>query len=344
MRLKPSQLSQLLAACFKAREPSLITGKPGIGKTKIVEQACAIANANLILSHPVTADPTDAKGLPWMAEDHKSAQFLPFGDLYQAMTATSLTVWFLDDLGQAQPATQASFMQLLLAREINGHKIPDCVVFVAATNRRVDRAGVTGILEPVKSRFATIIELETDVDDWGTWALNQPNFKPELVAFIRFRPELLCQFTPTADLTNCPLPRTWEKANKILNMDLPAAIEGPALAGAVGEAAAIELQAFLTMYRQLPSIDGILLDPDAQDIPESPNVLFAVTTGLAMKANEQNFSRIARYAQRLLDAGHGEFAALLLRDITRRLPGLQQTPDFVKLVAGELGQLISGAV
>ncbi len=75
------------------------------------------------------------------------------------MTATKLTACFIDDLGQATPAVQAAAMQLILARTLNGHRVSDHVVFIAATNRRTDRAGVSGILEPVKSRFATLVEL-----------------------------------------------------------------------------------------------------------------------------------------------------------------------------------------
>jgi hypothetical protein len=57
-------------------------------------------------------------------------------------------------------------MQLILARRVNSFTLPDCVSFVAASNRRQDKAGVTGILEPVKSRFATILEVSPDLDDW----------------------------------------------------------------------------------------------------------------------------------------------------------------------------------
>ncbi len=340
--MKPSQLATFLARTIAAKLPVLITGAPGIGKSDIVAQATEAAGAHLLLSHPAVADPTDAKGLPWISKDGQSATFLPFGELAQALRATEPTVWFLDDLGQAQPAVQASFMQLLLARRVNGHKLPEHIVFIAATNRRTDRAGVTGILEPVKSRFAAIVELEADLDDWCQWAFTQPHMPPELVAFLRFRPELLCKFTPSADLTNSPLPRTWSHVGKILELGLPAAIESQALAGAVGEGPAVELQSFLRMFRELPSIDAILLDPDAQDIPDSPAVLYAVVTGLARKANEQNYGRVARYAERLADDAHGEFAALLLRDVSRQFPELNNTPEFVRLMSGPLGQLVSG--
>jgi hypothetical protein len=252
--------------------------------------------------------------------------------------------WFMDDLGQAPPAVQASYMPWLLARRCGDHCLPEHVTIIAATNRRTDRAGVSGVLEPVKSRFAAIVELEPDLDEWCTWALNQSNIPPELVAFLRFRRELLCQFTPSADLINCPLPRTWAAAGRLLGLKLPAEVEAAALAGAVGEGAAVELMGFLQMFRQLPNIDGILADPNAQAIPTQTAVLYAVSTALASRANEKNFSRVARYTERLVEAGHGEFAAMLLRDSCRRAPAVMTTPTFVRLSAGELGQLIGGGV
>ena len=340
--MRPTHLSHFLAQAIAARLPVLITGAPGIGKSDLVAQAAQAAGADLILSHPAVADPTDAKGLPWVSPDKKSATFLPFGELAQAIKATTSTVWFLDDLGQAPASVQASFMQLLLARRVNGHALPDCVSFVAATNRRTDRAGVTGILEPVKSRFVSIVELEPNLDDWCQWAFSA-GMPPELVAFLRFRPDLLCAFAPSADLTNCPLPRTWAHVGKLLALGLPQAIQHAALTGAVGEGAAVEFGAFLRLYLELPAIDGILLDPDASEIPKMPATLYAVATALGTRSTVQNFGRIARYAQRLVDAQHGEFAALLVRDCARREKGIMQTTAFVKLMSGPgLGELVSG--
>ena len=79
----------------------------------------------------------------------------------------------MDDLGQAPPAVQAAAMQLILARRINGSLVSDEVCFVAATNRKNDKAGVARILEPVKSRFAAIVELTPCVEEWATWAADR---------------------------------------------------------------------------------------------------------------------------------------------------------------------------
>lgn len=338
--MKPSQLATLLSTTIDHQLPVLIVGGPGIGKTSIVGQACVAADADLIVAHPAVEDPTDSKGLPWISDDRLSATFVPFGETKRVLESTRPTVWFWDDLGQAPAAVQASRMPWLLNRGVNGHRLPDHVTIIAATNRRTDRAGVTGVLEPVKSRFSTIVELEPDLDEWCQWALMQPWMPPELVAFLRFKPDELYRFVPSADLINCPLPRTWENAARLLSAGLPRDVEAKALAGAVGAAAATQLMAFIQMYRQLPNIDGLLLDPDSQAIPKEMGVLYAVATALAHRATPENFARVARYVERLVDAGRGEFAVLLVRDASRRNTAVMQTPAFVRLATGDLHELI----
>lgn len=344
INLRPKQASELVSNFLSAGIPVLLTGAPGVGKSSIVESSARAVGYEVILSHPVVSDPTDAKGLPWPGKDGESATFLPFGDLARAIKATQPTVWFLDDLGQASPAVQASYMQLLLARQVNGHRLPDCVTFVAATNRRTDRAGVSGILTPVLSRFGAVIGIKPTVDDWCEWALSA-NMPPALISFIRFRPDLLHVFESpkTDDMENFPCPRTWEYAGKAVNMALPDELEFAALAGAVGEGAAIELKAFLSMVRsKLPNPDSIILDPDNAPIPEKPDMLYAITTALAKKATDTNCGGIFRYAERLFDDGKSEFAVLMVKDVNRLCPAVLDTPDWTRLCISPLGKSYLG--
>ena len=171
--MKPSQLIQFLSSAIQARLPILITGAPGVGKTSISEQVAHLTDSDFVVSHPVVEDPTDAKGLPWPDKAGKTATFLPFGELARVLNAKKQTIWMINDLGQATPAVQASYMQWILARRVNNHVLSEHVSIIAATNRRTDRAGVQGLLEPVKSRFASIVSLETDLDDWCEWACEE---------------------------------------------------------------------------------------------------------------------------------------------------------------------------
>lgn len=339
--MRPSELETLLESAIGARAPVLITGAPGIGKSEIVHQAATRAGYDMLLSHPVVSDPTDFKGLPWVSDDKTYATFLPFGDFNFALKATKPTVWFLDDLGQAPPSVQAACMQLLLARRVNGHALPECITFVAATNRRTDGAGVTGMLEPVKSRFATIVELKPQVDDWTKWAMAN-GIPTALIAFIRYRPDLLSKFEKNQDMVNSPCPRTWYNAARIEALGLPSAVETIAMGGAVGAGAAAEYLAFRTMASALQSIDDIIKAPMSAKIPTEVDQRYAICVGLACKANKSNFGAIVKYVQRLYSAGYGDFAVLTVRDAVTHDRILASTKAFEEIYSGELGKMIQG--
>lgn len=318
--VKPSELAKELVRTILGGLPVLIKGAPGIGKSDIVGQAAVKADADLILTHPVVSDPTDAKGLPAIVDG--KAEFLPYGDLRKMMQVKRRTVIFIDDLGQAPAVVQAAYMQLLLAREINGKKISDHVVFVAATNRREDRAGVTGILEPVKSRFASIVELEVNLDDWCAWAYDH-EVPAEVIAFIRFRPNLLMDDErPTADIVNRPSPRTVAHFGKLLKNG---ATSMAFLAGAAGEGFAAEFIAFQRTYQSLPSIEEILKHPDKAKVPKEPAALYAVAVALAIRATDKTAGNIMKYAARL----PAEFSVLTVRDCVRKCSAVANCPEFI---------------
>ncbi|AXK67993.1 ATP-binding protein [Burkholderia sp. IDO3] len=340
MKLSPARLTQLLATYIPKRLPVLITGRPGIGKSDIVEAATEEAEHDLLISHPVVEDPTDSKGLPIPSADGTHARFLPFGDLERALSAARPLVWFFDDLGQASPAVQAAKMQLLLARRIGEHQLPDCVTFVAATNRRSDNAGVSGILDPLISRFAAVVELEATVDDWTTWAVRQ-NVPPELIAFLRFRPDLLWEPRSSRDIVASASPRKWGFLAKTMPA-VSADLLPDAICATVGEGAGAELISFLSIYRALPSVDAILLDPSRGAIPDEPSILYALTAALAHKASDGNFERVLQYADRLADTGKREFTAVLVRDSIARTPDLQNHHAFIRAQGGEIGKIIRG--
>jgi hypothetical protein len=318
--MRPSQLSSLLATSFKHRRKVLIKGAPGIGKSDIVGQACDMIQADLLISHPAVSDPTDYKGMPAVLPNNK-AEFLPFGDLNRLIEATKPTIAFLDDIGQAPPAVQAALMQLLQARRVNGHKISDLVTFCGATNDTKHLAGVAGLLEPVKSRWDTIVELEVSLDDWCLWALDH-NMPSELIAFIRFRPNLLSDFKPSRELKNSPCPRTVAAVGQWFNIGVK---DHDVIAGAAGDGFATEFIAFLQMYAQLPNLDSIIMSPDSAPVPESPAALYAVISGLSRKASPTNSERVFRYLKRLPK----EFEVCCMRDTVRITPAVQTTRAFV---------------
>jgi hypothetical protein len=319
--MKPRTLYRVLAPLLKARHPVMLVGAPGVGKTDIVTQVSEAIGAELIISHPVIADPTDYKGFPFVVDGQ--ARFLPFSDLQRLVEAKRPTIFLMDDLGQAPASVQAPAMQLLLARRIGEHPVSDHVGFVACTNRREDKAGVQGVLEPVKSRFISILNLDVDLDDWIAWAMTH-SMPEELMAFIRWRPNMLFDFRPTKDMVNSPVPRTVAAAGVILGAGLPEDTLYETITGAAGEAFAAEFLGYLRVYEHLPDPETVLAEPLDAPVPDDPAVMYALCIALSFRVDAGNIENFATYAERVPP----EFAILMMKDALARHEELAETEAF----------------
>lgn len=294
--MRANDLKKFLKFAFKKNYPILIKGSPGTGKTDIVEWSVRKLDYDLLIMHPVVDSPIDYKGLGSVVDGE--AAFLPYGNLKKLINAKKPLVCFFDDLGQAPAAVQSAVMQLLLARQINGQPISKFVRFVAATNRREDKANVSGILEPVKSRFASIVELEVSTDDWILWA--EKNEMPStLIHFIQFKPMMLNDFKPTRDIENSPCPRTVANVGRMIKDNIRNDLLFEAVKGAAGVAFANEFTAFLRVYKDLPTVKEILDDPVNCKLPTEVSARFAIMGMVLDAITIGNMKQFLIYLDRL---------------------------------------------
>jgi hypothetical protein len=272
---------------------------------------------DLLVSHPVVDNPTDAKGFPWLTQDEAGqavAEFVPFGTLRHAMSATKDTIWFLDDLGQAIPAVQGAYMQLVLARRINGHVLPDCVRFVAASNRVEDRAGASKMITPLLNRFCHL-DFEVSLEDWQTWALNK-GIDPSIRAYLNWQGADLHRFDGKSSDRAFPTPRSWEFASEHVQC-CPEPVLLPVLTGDLGEATAAKYMAFRRVWQNLPDLDSLIANPGGTVLPKQPDVVYAMVGGLVEKAKTlpaAKLNALGTIAERMSNDGTLEQAVLLMRD------------------------------
>jgi hypothetical protein len=234
-------------------------------------------------------------------------------------------ILFLDELPQAPMAVQNAAFSLVLDRRIGDYRLPHGWRVVAAGNRVSDKSGANRLNAALANRF-THVDMCVSVDDWRKWAI-QNGIPAEVVAFIGFRPELLHSFD--VDRKVNATPRSWEMASRLIAKGIPTHLEMPILAGTIGEGPAIELLAFLRVWRNLPNPDAVLMNPDVAEIPTDGATLYALCGALARKVTIRTIGNFCEYAMRL----PAEFGVLLVKDATRRDDSLSKTPEMVRFLA-----------
>ena len=282
----------------------LIVGAPGTAKTAIIEQSVRKVGHDLIIFHPVISDPTDFKGMPAIMKCNEMeflARFVPFDNLKRLLDADRPTVAFADDLGQAPPMVQAAWMQLVLARRLDDKVVSKNITFISASNRKEDKAGVTGILEPLKSRFVSIIELVPDREEWLKWARNEGAVHPYVRAFVKVRGDkFMFDFAPTNDMTNSVCPRTVKHVSDIMKGRPDDDLRATLIAGSIGAAWAVEFEGFIKVVKNLPKMSAIIAKPKECPVPpnEEASAQYAIVEAMIDFADKKYIEPFLTYISR----------------------------------------------
>jgi len=314
--VKPAQLSEALEVLVRAKRPAFIWGQPGIGKSQIVQQVARKLDRQLIDIRAVLLDPVDLRGLPHVNGDSRAHWCQP-----DFLPRDGSGILFLDELPRAPQLVQNACLQLVLDRQVGEYRLPDEWDIIAAGNRLTDGGGSFKLNSALSSRFIHL-DAEADLEDFCKWGI-RANIHPAILAYVRFRPENLCKFDASAK--NFPCPRSYEFLSQILASNPSPAIEVDLYKGTIGEGAAIEFASFIKLYRNLPSIDAILLEPKKTPVPvDDPASLFAVSCALARRATADNLKNVVTYLDRLPE----EYSVLCIKDAIARESTLAGTATF----------------
>ncbi len=341
--MRPLHLLAILDREFtSAREghhtPVMLWGPPGVGKSEMVAQIASRHAVPVVDIRLSQMEPTDLRGIPFRAGE--TVEWAIPAMLPDAVRHGPTGILFLDEITSAAPTVSAAAYQLILDRRLGAYRIPEGWAIFAAGNRQGDRGVTYSMPAPLANRFSHF-EVEAHLDDWVSWAYAN-SIDERIIAFLRFRPELLFDFDPAHNPVAFPSPRSWEFAHRALHKF---GDEGDLLRGAlqacVGPAAAIELQAFIDNLDNLPDIDAIL-SGEVVPVPRETDLQYAVATALVGRAlrakGSANESRVYGY---ILDyAGRfpqREMGVMLVSDmqraVGRQLFSLPQFSAWAKNIA-----------
>ncbi len=341
--MRPAQLLPILKREFQSTDsghhtPVMLWGPPGVGKSDMVAQVAAQGEGGVVDIRLSQMEPSDLRGIPFQRDglvEWSIPALLP--DLARHGERGIL---FLDEITSAPPTVSAAAYQLILDRRLGEYRVPDGWAIFAAGNRQGDRGVTYTMPAPLANRFSHY-EVEVHLDDWVAWAWAH-GVDERVIAFLRFRPELLFDFDPAHNPVAFPTPRSWEFAHRALQKF---AGEAPllrgALQGCVGNAAGIELNAFVDNLHNLPDLERIL-SGEGGEVPKEIDLQYAVATALvgrAIKLKEAEglstaLGHILDYASRFPQR---EMGVMLVSDLHRaigeRLFGVPQFGEWAKAIA-----------
>lgn len=323
--MRPSLLAEVIRSRFERgiKRSMFVVGQPGLGKTQIPRQVAEKLGVGFQAIHVPTLQPEDC-GLPIVNADRSGMKFVVPGEKlpFEGTSWPDEGILVLDELAQADNALQKIMANLLQERKLHEYKLKPGWMVVATGNRASDRAGANRILSHLSNRM-TRYELEPHLNDFCEWALNN-GVQPEVIQFLRFKPDNLCDFDPNKDVN--PTPRAWAEGVSVALGTVPTEAEFDTFRGDVGEGATSEFLGFLRVYRKLPNPDLVLMKPDTHPIPEDLATQYALCGAIAHRASDLNADAVVRFASRLPD----ELMVLCIRDSATRSPGFASTDAFTK--------------
>jgi AAA domain (dynein-related subfamily) len=294
--MRPAQLLTVLEREFRSTQaghhtPVMLWGPPGVGKSQMVAQIGARHGMPVIDIRLSQMEPSDLRGIPFRVGaqvEWAVPAMLPDGERHGKQG-----ILFLDEITSVPPSVSAAAYQLILDRRLGAYVVPEGWAIFAAGNRQGDRGVTYTMPAPLANRFSHY-EVDINLDDWVAWAYAN-NIDERLIAFLRFRPELLFEFDPAHNPVAFPSPRSWEFSHRALQKfgDLPALMTG-ALQACVGPAAGIELSAFVENLDKLPDIDAIVRG-EVVKVPRETDLQYAVAAALvgrAIRAKQENDAQL----------------------------------------------------
>ena len=334
-----------LKTLLNARRRVLFVGPPGCAKTARIHAVAKECGYKTVVVRVSLTERIDFGGALIADLANGVTRALPLEWLRDLKSSKEKWLLFCDDLGQAPMDAQAALMKLFDSGEL-----PDNVVIWGATNRPGDKAGVTALCEPLRSRFHVAFAIPTpgsaekadgavflsdwkeELQGWCDWALDH-SIPAEIVAWHRSTlGSDLYAWAPHADPgVRLPDYRSWETVG--LNWQ-DGMRDLQIVSAAIGKPHAAKFLAFTKLAEKLPSPQQVFDDPEGAPVPEDNSALYLISATLpaaivkvelstpptaaeqkAKKLQREQADAVIQYMGRLPRV----YAALCGRDMYRKL-------------------------
>lgn len=328
--MKYSHLKQCILSQFSItnRVAVLLKGPPGGGKSALAFDigdegiprkpgGNPVPFDNVVVFNASLRDPVDMMGTP--RNTGVVTEWVPPKELHILSKGRNLFV--IEELTDCATPMQNGLCCIIYDKKLNDLVLSPETFIIATGNRTQDKSGAQRLTTKLANRMR-IFDFDPNLDDWCDWALGK-GISPIMIQFLRFKPNLLLDFSPDRELN--PTPRSWERAS-LVPEELPDELFFASIAGDVGEGAAAEYTGFRRIYLNLPDIDSIIMEPKKAKVPTDPATLYALSGALAHRVSKDNFDRVTQYTERMPP----DFQVMCVNDAMKLCPDIKKTKAFVE--------------
>lgn len=237
----------------------LVRGPHGIGKSHIAAQHAEDSSRPLIDRRLSQMSEGDMVGLPELVDG--ITRFCP-PDWY-ARACREACVLLMDELNRATPEVMQAAFQIVLDRELNGHKLHPETRVIACVNASAEYE--VNEMDPALLDRFWVCDLEPSDEDWLEWADGRIHHM--IIEFIRQNPAHLRHKEAVEPGKVYPSPRSWERVDSALKCagiidDCDGNGFYPLCMGLLGVEAAIAFKDFCKTFEAQVSAEDVLNDFD----------------------------------------------------------------------------------
>ena len=309
----------------------LLEGEPGIGKSSILDLIKKkLPHYSMVYRDVPNLDLGDVT-MPMPNRELRVTEYFPSAG-FQLHLGKPVCI-MLDEFSKAMAPVQNMLHPMLESKNprLGDQFLPKGSIVFLTGNLATD--GVGDVLKAhTLNRVSRVRVSKPDADQWLGWAV-PAGIEPVVCAWVRQYPHCLGTYTDPAQRDNPYIynpkkqqravvtPRSLERASRIVRereQNSQNAIIA-ALTGAIGEAGARDMSAYVDYQDQLPSWASIIENPKNARLPDSPGACAVLVYGAVNKINKDTIEPVMQYLKRFEAEWQAVFAVSLARSPNQQI-------------------------
>jgi hypothetical protein len=306
-RITLKQAATLIATNPETR--FLLQGEPGIGKSSLLKAIADQLGYEYAYIDVPNMDLGDI-AMPVIDHDTKTTRYYP-NARFKVHEGKPVVI-MLDEFSKgADPVKNMLHPMLEKANPRLGDvSLHDKNVVFMTGNLSTDGVG-DNLKAHSRNRIVPVTISKPTAEEWIEWGIGK-GIEPEVLAWVNQYPHAMASYTDAAQGDNPYIynprkttgafvsPRSLETASNIVRtrkLNDPDTVIA-ALTGAVGEAAARDMQAYIEFADQLPTWEATIKDPKNTKLPTSPGACAIVVFGAISRVDKQSITPFMEYLER----------------------------------------------